>query len=36
MNQDLFKEFGTKSGFALKGDYALNSFKPDDKEGFIK
>jgi len=36
MNQDLLKEFGTKSGFSLKGDYALNSFKPEDKEGFIK
>ncbi|MDD4922179.1 MAG: 4Fe-4S dicluster domain-containing protein [Bacteroidales bacterium] len=36
MNQDLFKEFGTKPGYALKGDYALNSFKPEDKEGFIK
>ena len=36
MNQELFKEFGTKSGFTLKGDYALNSFKSDDKEGFIK
>ena len=36
MNQDLFKEFGTKSGFSVKGDYALNSFKTEDKEGFIK
>jgi len=36
MNQDLFKEFGTRSGYALKGDYALNNFKPDDKEGFVK
>jgi len=36
MNQDLFKEFGTKSGFSTKGDYALNTFKAEDKEGFIK
>lgn len=36
MNQDILKEFGTKSGFTLKSDYALNTYKPEDKEGFIK
>ena len=36
MNQDILKEFGTKSGFSLKSGNALNSFKPEDKEGFIK
>jgi len=36
MNQDLFKEFGTRPGFSTKGEYALNTFKVDDKEGFIK
>lgn len=35
MNQELFEEFGTRSGYSLQGDYALNSFKPEDKEGFI-
>jgi len=36
MNQDLFEEFGSRSGYSLKGEYALNSFKTEDKEGFIK
>ena len=36
MNQELFKEFATRPGFSLKGEYAMNTFKPEDKEGFIK
>jgi ferredoxin len=36
MNQDILREFGTRPGYSLKSEYALNSFKPGDKEGFIK
>ena len=36
MNQDIEKEFGAKTGFSSTGGYAMNSFKADDKEGFIK
>lgn len=36
MNQDIEAEFGGKTGYSLKGGYALNSFKPGDKEQFIK
>lgn len=36
MNQDIIKEFGSKSGFSLNNNYVLNSFKPEDKENFIK
>jgi ferredoxin len=36
MNQDISREFGAKTGFSAKGVYALNTFDPNDKEGFIK
>jgi ferredoxin len=36
MNREIEQEFGSKTGFSAKGGYALNSFKPDDKENFIK
>jgi ferredoxin len=36
MNQEIEKEFGARTGFSSTGGYAMNSFKPDDKEGFIK
>lgn len=36
MNQEIEQEFGGKTGWSVKGGYALNSFKPDDKENFIK
>jgi len=36
MNQDIEAEFGAKTGFSVKNGYALNSFKPGDKEQFIK
>lgn len=36
MNQEIEREFGTKTGFSAKGSYALNTFKSGDKENFIK
>lgn len=36
MNQEIELEFGGKTGWSLKGGYALNAFKPGDKENFIK
>jgi len=36
MNQEIEQEFGGKTGWSLKGGYAMNSFKPGDKENFIK
>lgn len=36
MNQEIEKEFGSRTGFSAHGGYALNTFKPDDREGFIK
>ena len=36
MNQDIAKEFGSKTGFSATGGYALNTFDPNDKDGFIK
>jgi len=36
MNQDIEAEFGAKTGFSFKSGYALNTFKPGDKEQFIK
>lgn len=36
MNQDIEAEFGGKTGFSCKSSYALNTFKPADKEQFIK
>jgi ferredoxin len=36
MNMEIEKEFGGKTGFSAKGGYALNTFKSDDKEQFIK
>jgi hypothetical protein len=36
MNQDIEAEFGSKTGFSCQSGYALNTFKPEDKEQFIK
>jgi len=36
MNEDVEKEFGAKTGFSCKSGYAMNTFKPGDKEEFIK
>lgn len=36
MNQDIEKEFGAKTGFSCSAGYAMNTFKPSDKEQFIK
>ena len=36
MNQEIEAEFGAKTGFSCKSGYALNTFKPGDKEQFIK
>ena len=36
MNQDIEKEFGAKTGFSCSAGYAMNTFKPADKEQFIK
>ena len=36
MNQEMEQEFGGKTGWSLKGGYAMNTFKPGDKENFIK
>lgn len=36
MNQQIEEEFGARSGTSLQAGYALNSFKPGDKEHFIK
>ncbi len=36
MNIDLNKEFGGKTGSKLSSEYAMNAFKPDDKENFIR
>lgn len=36
MNKDIQKEFGSKTGFSTACNYALNTFNPNDKEGFIR
>jgi ferredoxin len=37
MNKEVEKDFGgTRTGFSASQNYQLNTFKPDDKEGFIK
>ena len=36
MNEDVEKEFGAKTGFSCTSGYAMNTFKPGDKEEFIK
>jgi ferredoxin len=36
MNRDIEQDFGGKTGWSLQGGYALNAFKPGDKENFIK
>jgi ferredoxin len=36
MNKEIEAEFGSKSGFSCKAGYALNTFKPEDKEQFFK
>jgi len=36
MNLDLKNEFGAQTGFSSSNSYALNTFNPNDKEGFIK
>ena len=36
MNLDIAEEFGAKTGFSCTSGYALNTFKPADKEEFIK
>jgi ferredoxin len=36
MNLDLSKEFGSKTGYSASNGYALNTFNPNDKEGFIR
>jgi ferredoxin len=36
LNMDIQREFGSKAGFSAKSEYALNTFKPNDKEQFIK
>jgi len=36
MNQEIEREFGGKTGFSATQGYALNTFKPGDKENFIK
>lgn len=36
INKEIEKEFGAKTGFSTRAGYALNTFKPDDKENFIK
>jgi len=36
MNLDIKKEFGARSGISSSNGYALNTFNPNDKDGFIK
>lgn len=36
MNVDIKKEFGAQTGFSSSNSYALNTYNPNDKEGFIK
>jgi ferredoxin len=36
MNLDIEKEFGDKTGYSCKSEYALNTYKTGDKEQFIK
>ncbi len=36
LNKDVEKEFGSKTGFSAASEYAMNTFNPNDKEGFIR
>lgn len=36
MAEEIFKNFKTRAGTAAKEEYALGTFKPEDKESFIK
>jgi ferredoxin len=36
MSEDVFNNFGLRLGSSAKAEYALASFKPDDKENFIR
>ena len=36
LSSDVFAGFSSRSGMAAKADYALSTFKPDDKEDFIR
>jgi len=36
MSQEVLRQFGTQAGMAAKADFALSTFKPDDKESFIR
>jgi ferredoxin len=36
LNMDIEKEFGSKTGFCAESEYAMNTFNPNDKEGFIR
>jgi len=36
MNQEIERAFGGKTGFSAKSGYALNTFKTEDKETFIR
>jgi ferredoxin len=34
--EEVFKNFKTRAGASAKGEYAMGTFKPEDKESFIK
>lgn len=36
MNEDIEQQFNYKPGMKVKTEYALNTYKPDDKENFIR
>lgn len=36
LNEDIAKDFGQRAGMTAKQDYALSSFKVEDKENFIR
>jgi ferredoxin len=36
MNKDIEEQFNYKPGMKVKTEYALNTYKPDDKENFIR
>jgi ferredoxin len=36
LNLDIKKEFGAQTGYSSTNGYALNTFNPNDKEGFIR
>jgi ferredoxin len=36
MAESVAKNFGVRAGTAAKGDYPMSTFKPDDKENFIR